>query len=153
LDFGPKISFSWAVVRQSIVVPLLVTTVSPSLATWTSVYWTPAFLQAAFSSSSIGREASEIAISPRQNFSKPSPVPAPPTVICTSGFSSLKNSLADSANGWTVLEPSMAMLPLRSVGVSASALPPPPPLSLSSLPQATAVRARAITASKAASFR
>ena len=54
LASGPKISFSWSVVRQSIAVALLVTTVMPSFATWTSVYAMPPFSQAAFSSSSIG---------------------------------------------------------------------------------------------------
>jgi hypothetical protein len=42
----------------------------------------------------IGREASEMSVSPAQNFSKPPPVPEMPTEILTSGFSSLKSSAA-----------------------------------------------------------
>ena len=73
---------------------------------------TPAFLQTGTSSSGlIGREASEMSVSPAQNFSKPPPVPDVPTVICTSGFSSLNSSAAACVNGATVEEPSMAILP------------------------------------------
>ena len=43
---------------------------------------------------SIGREASEMSVSPAQNFSKPPPVPDCPTVMFTSGFSSLNRSAA-----------------------------------------------------------
>jgi hypothetical protein len=46
-------------------------------------------------------------------------VPEVPTVICTSGFSSLNSSAAACANGATVEEPSMAILPDSS--------PPPEP--------------------------
>src|SRR3712207_7638478 len=46
-----------------------------------------------------------------RSFSKPPPVPEVPTVTCTSGFSSLNSSAAASANGATVDEPSMAILP------------------------------------------
>ena len=60
-----------------------------------------------------------MSVSPAQNFSKPPPVPDVPTVIWTSGFSSLKSSAAACVNGATVEEPSMAILPDRS--------PPPPP--------------------------
>ena len=55
-----------------------------------------------------------MSVSPAQNFSKPPPVPDVPTVICTSGFSSLNSSAAASANGATVDEPSIAILPLTS---------------------------------------
>ena len=65
-----------------------------------------------------------MSVSPAQNFSKPPPVPDWPTVIFTSGFSSLKSSAAAWANGKTVEEPSMAMLPFRLP--SAAALPEPP---------------------------
>ena len=44
------------------------------------------------SSSLIGREASEMSVSPAQNFSKPPPVPDSPTVTLTSGFSSERSS-------------------------------------------------------------
>ena len=61
------------------------------------VYFTPPFSQTGTSSSSsIGREAVEMSVSPAQNFSKPPPVPDVPTVICTSGFSSLNSSAAAS---------------------------------------------------------
>ena len=116
----------------------------PSLATWTSEYLTPFFSQTGTSSlASIGREASEMSVSPAQNFSKPPPVPDSPTVTLTFGFSPWKPSAAAWANGKTVLEPSIATLPERS----------PPlllPLSLSSLPHAatpSASRAAATAAS------
>ena len=53
----------------------------------------------ASSSGLIGREASEMSVSPAQNFSKPPPVPDWPTEIFTSGLSSLKSSAAAWANG------------------------------------------------------
>ena len=59
----------------------------PSLATVISWKVIPFFLQIGASSSSlIGREASEMSVSPAQNFSKPPPVPEVPTEIWTSGF-------------------------------------------------------------------
>ncbi len=97
----------------------------------------PFFSQSAISSSSIGREASEMSVSPAQNFSKPPPVPDWPTLMLTSEFSSLKSSAARCVNGKTVLEPSMLIVPERS--------PPPLPLlppSSSSSPQAATLRAR-----------
>ena len=115
----------------------------PSLATWIWEYVTPPFSQTGTSSfSSIGREASAMSISPAQNFSKPPPVPDSPTVTLTFGFSPWKPSAAAWANGKTVLEPSMAMLPDRS--------PPPLLLLLSSPPHAatpSASRAAATAAS------
>ena len=115
LTFEPlfQTCLSWSVVRQSTASSLLVAIAMPSLATWTSVYWTPPFSHSGTSSSSlIGREASEMSVSPAQNFSKPPPVPDVPTVIWTSGYSSLKSSAAASANGATVDEPSIAIWPL-----------------------------------------
>ena len=109
----------------------------PSLATGTSVYSTPPFEQASSSSGSIGREASEMSVSPAQNFSKPPLVPAAPTVMLTSGFSSLKSSAAAWANGSTVLDPSIEIVPERSPPVS-----PPPSVVESSSPQAATPRAR-----------
>ena len=113
---------SWSVVRQLISSAGLVATAMPSFATWTSVYSIPSFSQSGTSSfGSIGREALEMSVSPAQNFSKPPPVPAAPTVMLTSGFSSANSSAAASANGCTVLEPSMAMLPDRPLGFAAAA--------------------------------
>jgi hypothetical protein len=120
---------SWSVVRQSTLRSLFVTTEMPSLAIWTSEYSTPFFWQTGASSSGlIGRDASEMSVSPAQNFSKPPPVPEVPTVICTPEFSSWNSSAAASANGATVEEPSIAIVPDSS---------PPPSLdcdALESLP-------------------
>jgi hypothetical protein len=58
----------------------------PSLATWISAKLTCFSEQADLSSSSIPREASEMSVSPLQNYSKPPPVPDSPTVIFTPGF-------------------------------------------------------------------
>ena len=55
-----------------------------------------------------------MSVSPAQNFSKPPPVPDWPTVIFTSGFSSLNSSAAAWANGKTVEEPSIAIVPRQS---------------------------------------
>src|SRR5215203_3729074 len=85
------------------------------------MYSTPAFLQACISSASIGLEASEIWVSPLQKASKPSLVPAPPTSMRASGYSSRKSSAAAWVIGKTVLEPSILMLP-------ETASPPDPPL-------------------------
>src|SRR5215210_2800345 len=100
----------------------------------------PFFSQTGTSSSSLmGREASEMSVSPAQNFSKPPPVPDAPTVILTPGCSSLNSSPAASANGKTVLEPSILMLPESSLPV-----PPAEPLELlSSSPQAATPSASA----------
>ena len=58
----------------------LITTVIASNATGSSKYSMPAALQSTISLSRIGREASEMSVSPRQNFLKPPPVPEMPTV-------------------------------------------------------------------------
>ena len=80
---------------HSIVRPLFVAIAMPSLATCTSPNSTPFSSQiGTSSSSSIGREASEMSVSPAQNFSKPPPVPDWPTVIWTFGCSSLNSSAA-----------------------------------------------------------
>ena len=70
------------------------TTVSASFATWNSTGSIPAVSQIAASSSSIGREALERSVSPRQKRSKPPPVPETPTVTWTSGFSCWNRSAA-----------------------------------------------------------
>ena len=117
----------------------------PSFATWISVYSTPPSLHTFTSSGSIDREASEMSVSPAQNFSNPPLVPAAPTVMLTSEFSSLKSSAAASANGCTVLEPSIEIEPERPLAESPSLL-----LSSSSPPHAATPKARtrpALTAS------
>ena len=63
-----------------------------------------------------------MSVSPAQNFSKPPPVPAVPTVIFTSGFSAWNASWAAWAKGATVLEPSMAMEPETASAVAARAV-------------------------------
>jgi hypothetical protein len=73
---------------------------TPSLATWTSEVSMPALSQSGTSSSSsIGREASEMSVSPAQNFSKPPPVPDWPTVMRTPGAWLWNCSAAAWANG------------------------------------------------------
>src|SRR5215217_7544967 len=119
----------------------LATTVMPSCATASSINSTPFDSQFCCSSSLIGLEASAIWVSPLQNAWKPSPVPAPPTVICTSRFCWLNASAAAWVIGCTVLEPSTAIWPAApppfSAFVSSSFCPPPPP------PQAARTKARA----------
>ena len=82
-----------------------------------------------------------MSVSPAQNFSNPPLVPAAPTVMSTFGLSWLKSSAAASVNGCTVLEPSIVILPERSVAVPLSALVEDE-LLLSSEPHAATPRAR-----------
>src|SRR5215211_92714 len=106
----------------------------------------PFFLQTGASSSGlIGRDASEMSVSPAQNFSKPPPVPEIPTVTFTFGFCPWNASAAAWVNGPTVLEPSILIVPLRLP-------PPPPPPVLSSPPHAATPRASAPHAANARSF-
>ena len=98
------------------------------MATLSSSYSMPLLSQAAVSSSLIGRDASEMSVSPAQNFSKPPPVPEVPTVTRTPEFSSWNSSAAASVSGATVLEPSMLIVPDSWDPPSAdppSSLPPP----------------------------
>ena len=76
-----------------------------------------------------------MSVSPAQNFSNPPPVPEVPTVIFTFGFWPWNASWAACANGATVLDPSILIVPESPV--LALALP----LS-SSPPQAVAPSAR-----------
>ena len=72
------------------------------------MYSMPALRQASISSAEIGREALEMSVSPRQNFLKPPPVPAMPTVTRTLPRLEIWNSSASaSVIGNTVLEPSI----------------------------------------------
>ena len=93
------------------------TTDKPSLATTTSVYPIPLALHAAASSSLIGLDASEMSVSPAQNFWKPPPVPAVATVTLTPGSTERNRSAAASLSGATVDDPSTVTVPLT---------PPPP---------------------------
>jgi hypothetical protein len=108
---------------------------------------TPFFSQiGTSSSSSIGREAVEMSVSPAQNFSKPPPVPDWATEMRTPGFSPWNASWAAWANGPTVLDPSIRMVPDRSP-------PPPPPFpESSSSPQAAMPRASTPQAANGRSF-
>src|SRR5918997_3562909 len=84
----------------------------------------PLRLQIGTSSSSlIGREASEMSVSPAQNFSKPPPVPDVPTDAWTPEFSAPNCSAAAWANGPTVLEPSILIAPDTCSPPPAVALP------------------------------
>src|SRR5215217_7349772 len=90
-----------------------------------SMYSTPFSLHTGTSSAwSMGLEASEIWVSPLQKASKPSLVPAPPTSMRASGFSSRNSSAAAWVIGYTVLDPSTRILP---VAASPPSLPPAPP--------------------------
>src|SRR5215210_2866769 len=129
---GPQICPSWSRVRQVTGLLGLSTTVRASLATVTSSCLTPPVLQAASSSDSIVRDASLMSVSPAQNFSNPPPVPAWPTEIWTSGFSSLNCSATASVSGPTVLEPSIRIDPERLLLPPPPELEPPDPLSSSS---------------------
>jgi len=101
----------------------------------------PFFSQIGASSSFlIGREASEMSVSPAQNFSKPPPVPDSPTVIFTSGCSSLNSSAAACVNGNTVDEPSILISPDSFAPLDEAPVSEVEPLSL---PQAAAPNARA----------
>ena len=91
---GPNKEITWSVVRQSMARSGLTTTVRASVATSSSVKSTPASSHTAASSSLIGREASEMSVSPPQNFSKPPPVPEKPTETWMSGKSSRISSAA-----------------------------------------------------------
>jgi hypothetical protein len=59
----------------------LTTTARPSYATGSSTNVTPVLAHSAASTGLMGRDASEMSISPRQNFWNPPPVPEIPTVI------------------------------------------------------------------------
>ena len=86
----------------------LTTTVSASNATGSSKYSMPAWRHSSISFLEIGREASWMSVSPRQNLRKPPPVPEIPTVTLTCCFFAFWNSSATaSVIGNTVLEPSI----------------------------------------------
>ena len=62
--------------------------------------------QAVFSESEIGRDASEMSVSPLQNFLNPPPVPEIPTEPFTFGCASAYSDAAALVSGPTVDEPS-----------------------------------------------
>ena len=112
-DSGDHIVFNCSTVRHlAHVFSGFTTTVRPSLATITSVYSIPFALHAAASSSLIGLDASEMSVSPAQNFLKPPPVPAVATVTLTPGATLRNISAAASLNGATVDDPSTVTVPL-----------------------------------------
>src|SRR5690606_7612663 len=84
----------------------------------------PALLHASSSVGLMGREAPVMAVSPRQNFLKPPPVPDTPMVTrppCLAWYSSATAWLM----GYTVLEPSIWMVPVGLAAPSCAALPSP----------------------------
>src|SRR5436190_9603534 len=84
----------------------------------------PAALQSSISFLRIGREASEISVSPRQNFLKPPPVPEMPTVTLIWFFFDFWNSSATaSVIGYTVLEPSTLTTCCANAGAAARRAP------------------------------
>jgi hypothetical protein len=92
----------------------LTTTERPSFATVNATHLTPASRHLMASELRIGREALARSVSPRQNRSKPPPVPEMPTVIRTPRFFFWKPSAAAAVYGPSVLEPSAVMLPLSA---------------------------------------
>ena len=106
--------------------PGFTTTVSPSIATWSSTQPTPeasqfvaSDLASAASLVLIGREASLISVSPAQNFLKPPPVPANATGTWTPGLASWNSSATAWVIGKTVLEPSIVTVPDRAAPLAA----------------------------------
>ena len=82
------------------------------MATGSSMYSMPFSAHRSTSDWLMGREASDMWVSPAQNFLNPPPVPETPTVILTSPPVAMPNSSAmASVMGNTVLEPSMLMSP------------------------------------------
>ena len=83
----------------------------------------------------MGREASEMSVSPAQKRLKPPPVPETPTCTRTFGATLRNSSATASEMGKTVLEPSMSTSPERlprssfgimaSVGAAVGSSPPP----------------------------
>ncbi len=122
-ESGSQIFLSCSTVRQSIGLSALTTTAMPSLATVICSNLTLFDAQIMASSSLIGREASEMSVSPAQNFLKPPPVPEVPTATVTPLFSPSKPSAAASDRGATVLEPSIWIVPESLVAAGRSELP------------------------------
>src|SRR5512145_1502751 len=94
------------------------------------MYETPFFSQSSTSVGLIGREASEMSVSPAQNFLKPPPVPEMPMVTRTLGWDFWNSSATASVIGYTVLEPSAVIRPSR--------------LELAAAPETATTRARRV---------
>ena len=100
----------------------LTTTVSPSHATVSSVGSMPLDAHSSISVSRIVRDASEMSVSPLQNFWKPPPVPETPTVTWVPRLAIMNSSAIAWLIGNTVLDPSIATEPERPPSPSS---PPP----------------------------
>src|SRR5215207_9884212 len=91
----------------------------------------------------MGLDASEMSVSPAQNFWKPPPVPAVATVTLTPGSTARNRSAAASLSGATVDDPSTVTVPLTPPPLAPLALPelfwPPHPLTNSDATAAKAV--------------
>ena len=129
---------------------LFTMSVSASLATGISAYSIPFAAHSAASSSLMDREASEMSVSPAQNFLKPPPVPDWPTVTLMPAPSgvAVNSSPAAAVSGPTVEEPSTRTSP----DVAAPLDPPLAAVSvLESLwpPQAVSRRMGAVSAAAA----
>jgi hypothetical protein len=83
----------------------------------------PLAAHVSISTGRMGRDALLMSVSPRQNRSKPPPVPDTPTVTRRPGLAIWNSSATASLIGKTVLDPSIRI----SAGVSASPSPPLPP--------------------------
>ena len=142
---GPISEYRSAKLRQ--VTAVLLTEVRidrPSIAILSSVYSMPAAWQMAASSSLILREASEMSVSPAQNFAKPSPVPGPSIVYLKSGLlrgERLGDARGDrlhrgrardadraghGAAGGTLGRRALAEAPLSAAVVAGAVVAPPP---------------------------
>src|SRR5687768_6900283 len=84
----------------------------------------PVLPHAVTSEAEIGRDAFEISVSPRQNFSKPPPVPDRPTVTRKPRLIFWNSSANASVTGKTVLDPSAVIT--WAAGVSDVEESPPP---------------------------
>src|SRR4029453_10364280 len=82
-------------------------TARPSYAIGSSMYSIPLALHASTSVGLIGRDASEMSVSPLQNFLKPPPVPEIPTVTFALGFTFWNSSATASLIGQAALDPAM----------------------------------------------
>src|SRR5918996_2201966 len=138
-DSGPKSEYRSLKLRHSTAsFAGLVSTAMPSIPTFSSMNSMPSSSQAAISSASIGRDASDMSVSPAQKSSKPSPVPGPSTDIWTPPFSAENFSAFAAEIGSTVEDPETVIEPDSSGSWAPASVAVP---SSSSPPQAAATRA------------